>query len=219
MARGLEDRVARASDSPAADKREICRQAIRDGIERHWEDLLITARVFVSRFGLADSRNSVESIAREVLHDAIVRALELADRYDPGRPVRPWLSSVLLNVARETRRERRGAGARISTIADAAQRTGRVTETAGAGLSEADLLDLLRSPQEGPSLTARLETDELLSLVGDGDREVLQLAVVEGLRGKALASRLQISEGAAYTRLSRALTRLREAYARSEHNR
>jgi DNA-directed RNA polymerase specialized sigma24 family protein len=65
-------------------------------------------------------------------------------------------------------------------------------------------------------MTAALEMDELLSLVSDKDQEVLRLAAIDGLRGKSLANRLQISEGAAYTRLNRALTRLAQAYSRSE---
>lgn len=211
--------MERSSDSPTTDEQEARLRTIRNGIERYWEDLFVTARVFVRRFDLASPANSAEAIAQEVLHDAVVRALELANRYDPARPVRPWLFGILLNVARETRRQRWGERTRVSTIAHAARRTGLISESAGATLTEEELLDLLRDPEDGPSLTARLDTEDLLSLVDEGDQEVLRLAVVGGRRGKLLAERLQISEGAAYTRLSRALTRLSKAYAQTGHGR
>ena len=74
------------------------------------------------------------------------------------------------------------------------------------------MFDLLCSSAETAGSGKHVTMDELLSLVEGNDREVLQLAFVEGLRGKALAERLCISEGAAYTRQSRAIARLRRAY-------
>ena len=62
----------------------------------------------------------------------------------------------------------------------------------------------------------RSTADELLSLVDEDHRRLLRLAFIEGLRGKSLAARMGISEGAAWARTSRSLSRLRRAYFESE---
>ena len=58
----------------------------------------------------------------------------------------------------------------------------------------------------------------LLSLVKESDRLVLQLAFINDLKGKDLAAALGISEGSAYTRKHRALTRLKKAYIQANPN-
>ena len=57
---------------------------------------------------------------------------------------------------------------------------------------------------------------ELLDLVHAADRRVLTLRFVYRLRGRELAQELDISHGAARTRLSRALSRLAAAYHRAD---
>jgi len=55
--------------------------------------------------------------------------------------------------------------------------------------------------------------EELLGLVSEPDRQVLRLAIVEGLSGRELAAQLGITEGAARVRLHRAKQQLRRTYS------
>jgi DNA-directed RNA polymerase specialized sigma24 family protein len=57
---------------------------------------------------------------------------------------------------------------------------------------------------------------ELISLVGPDDQQMLKLAFQDNLKGNDLAATLKISDGAANVRLSRAISRLRQAYLASE---
>ena len=60
-----------------------------------------------------------------------------------------------------------------------------------------------------------LAVQNLLSLLTEGDRQVLELAFIDDLNGKDLAANLVVSEGAAYTKKSRAIARLRKAYTQA----
>ena len=53
---------------------------------------------------------------------------------------------------------------------------------------------------------------EMLALVKESDRQILTLAIVDGLSGVDLAAVLGIREGAAYVRLARAKEHLRKKY-------
>ena len=57
--------------------------------------------------------------------------------------------------------------------------------------------------------------EETLSLVNESDREVLRLAIVQGLQGADPAARLGTSTGATYVRKCRAIERLKQAFRRS----
>lgn len=191
-----------------ADPRE---QLVR-AIEEYWTELLRGIRIYVFRFGLATDRVLADDLSMEVLQDTIVTALHRHQNYDPSRPARSWLLGVAINHLRHRRRSRIYEDTHRTLVADSPQ-VHRVSQQEGSGaLSEAEMFDLLCAPTETTGPGEQVTMDELLSLVEGNDREVLRLAFVEGYRGKALAERLCISEGAAYTRQSRAIARLRRAY-------
>ena len=83
-------------------------------------------------------------------------------------------------------------------------------------LTEDEMFDLLYQSAGQANSHHQPTLEELLSLVKPSDQEVLRLAFVDGLRGKSLAAALGISEGAAWSRLSRAIARLRKAYFQSK---
>jgi DNA-directed RNA polymerase specialized sigma24 family protein len=64
--------------------------------------------------------------------------------------------------------------------------------------------------------TENLEAHAMLSLVSEGDRVVLRLAMLYGFNGDALAQELDIKPGAARVRLHRALNRLRDAWHKEQ---
>lgn len=188
------------------------RQVLVEAIERHWLDLLRGIQVYVFRFGLARDRASIDDLASEVLQDTVVTALDRYENYDPDRPTRPWLLGIAINHLRHRIRGRDYEDTHCVLVADSPQ-IHRISQQEDPGvLSEAEMFDLLCSPAETTAPGMQVTISELLSLVEVNDQEVLRLAFVEGLRGRALADRLGVSEGAAYTRQSRAVARLRKVY-------
>jgi RNA polymerase sigma factor (sigma-70 family) len=191
------------------------RQILEEAIEQHWQRLLAGIRVYVYKFGLAQSRSSIDSLAREVLNDTVVTALEKASNYSPDRPAHAWLLRVAFNHIRHRLRAQSNRQAdRLVTDTVRAQRV--ATSSDQKTLSEEDMLDLLYQLNNPPFRSDRLTVEEMLSLVTESDRKVLQLVFIEDLRGKALAAELGISEGAAYTRTSRAIANLRKAFDKGE---
>src|SRR5262249_29742091 len=132
--------------------------------------------------------------------------------YDPNRPARPWLSSVLANVTKEERRRRYQHRRRTTSIRSAAHENQR--EGAASEMSDEDLIDRLRRHSDETDPSAGVNLDDLLGLVWPPEREVFRVSVVEALSGRQVAEGLDISEGAAYARLHRALGNLRSAYHR-----
>lgn len=179
------------------------------GIEQEWQQLLTGIRIYVSRFGLAADASTVDTVARDILQDTVVTALGQSGNYDPQRLALPWLLGVAINHIRHRRRAL-GIESRVVPVADLRLSSSR--EGDSRSLSTDEIFDLLTQRANARYRPNQLTVNEILSLVNEDDRQILQLAFMEGLRGKDLAAKLGISEGAAWTRTSRALGRLREAY-------
>jgi RNA polymerase sigma factor (sigma-70 family) len=193
-------------------------QALAAAIEQHWEELLVDSRVWVRSLGL---QGDLEALAWDALQEAIATALRCAGRYDVRCAARPWLRRILFNVIRTVRRDMATERRHVLSLTDAAEsalRASRGHSTAEGNLSDDELLGILGAMTEASHTASDGGFEDLLALAGEADQEVLRLAYGDGLRGAALGARLGISEGAAYTRLSRALARLRTVY-RESYNR
>ena len=186
------------------------RRLLDHAVEQHWPDVLIGVRIYIRKFGLSRDRNSDEALARDVLQDAILLALENADKFDPARPARPWILGFALNCLRHARRSEAYERKHIIPVAEIPEV--RSAEAESGPLSEDEMFGLLyhstqsSRPPDGPCL------EDLLAPLTDGDRAVLRLHFVHDLRGKDLAAALGMNEGRAWARLSRAKARLRELY-------
>jgi RNA polymerase sigma factor (sigma-70 family) len=183
---------------------------LRNAIEREWPHLLTAVRIFVSRFGLVTDGATLEDTAREILHETIATGLAKSAKYNNQKEPLPWLLGIAINHIRHRRRAV-GINSRVVAIADV-RLPSRTPDTGSTHLSSDEMFDLLMRSASANFRSNRLNANELLSLVKEEDRKILHLAFIEGLRGKALAAHLGISEGAALTRTSRAIARLREAY-------
>ena len=182
-------------------------------IEQHWKQLLPSIRVQVKKLNLATDQASVEDMAQEILNEAIAQALQNYAQYDPDRPVLPWLRKIAFNQALMLRRRRNLEDEHITLVGD---ETKKLSEEAGfEQMTEDEMFGLLYQISN-VDFDGKLALNDLLSLVKESDREVLELAFVYSLRGKDLAAKLGISEGAAWVRLSRAIQRLREAYIQNQ---
>jgi RNA polymerase sigma factor (sigma-70 family) len=203
----LEDQ-SEGAPGPARDVNlEHRRGMLAEAAEEHEKELLAGVRLYIWRFGLARNHASIEGLTQEILQDAFVIALQKLAEYEEGRSPIPWLLGIALNVVRHRLRDKIQEN-QAYPISNNVPQMGPSAQSSGSSEEPA-------AEHEEDTLLEGLATDELLSLVGENDRQVLRLAYVEGLGGTAVAARLGISEGAAYTRLSRATTRLRKAYHRA----
>jgi len=180
-------------------------------ITDHTSPLYGTIRSYVARMGLAPGIDS-GSVALEVMQEMVVEALGHAGSFDNRRQPMAWLLGIALNVMRRRR-------------ADEARRYQREVSLGHLSLlhpeleSESELLDTIgHTAESGPEQL--IESDEqardLLALVSEKDREVLQLAYLEDFDREALASRLGTTNGAARMRLHRALDHLRQAWSEKQ---
>jgi RNA polymerase sigma factor (sigma-70 family) len=186
-------------------------RALIEAIKTHEAELRRDARFYVYKFGPPDD---IHTFAEDVLQDALMKALDIAARFDTSRPARPWLRTIIMNMARTACKKRRTERKYIQPVTDAAR--GVVArEDDPNEFSEDHLFGLLGAASEAADQAVDDGVEETLALVNESDREVLRLAICEGFQGADLASRLGISTGAAYVRKCRAIERLKQAFKRS----
>lgn len=208
----LARREDNSGDADRADQSVANDDALRilqRAIEDRYEELLVSARVFVFQLGLTRNRETAQSMAEEAVQNAIVAAMRGAVTYNTAYPPHPWLRKIVYNTVLSMRRGRRIERRYIVPITETA---GDSANAASTGPDEIVLLARLRGITEQAEMSGEPDTTELLALVSERDAEVLRLSVIDGLNGAELATALGTSEGAAYTRLSRAKARLRQRY-------
>jgi len=103
-------------------RREAVEQAYRD----HADDVYRVAYAL-----LRDPDAAVDAT-----HDAFARAYERWETYDAGRPLRPWLMTIVANVARDSLRRRR---VRTLAIPALAAQAAAAMGAAGAGADPAEI--------------------------------------------------------------------------------
>lgn len=181
---------------------------LRQFISGESEALLGTLRYYVVRAGLANGRDAALA-AVELLNEVVVEALEHADRFRPSGQPMAWLLGIAANLIRRKQAECAIRNRREPLVRD-------LYSGAQDALSEDEFFDRVASRAVGEP-TEEWEANEavsaILAHVSEGDRRVLQLAILHDLNGEALAQELGIKPGAARVRLHRALNRLREAWS------
>ena len=124
--------------------------------------------------------------AQDLANETFYRIFSKARTFEPKKAFRPWFFAVATNVWRAWLRRRRPPEVPLQVLPETAEEQ----EPAG--------------PSPGKEQAARL-----LDQLGEVDREILVLRHYEGLKLKDIARQLGLSPGAVYTRLFRALERLR----------
>lgn len=130
----------------------------------------------------------------DIVHEVVVRALDSIHRYDPARPLRPWLCGIAIKVChkhwRRLRRARRTEAALVGIAGGAAaQDSNPETELA----ARESLVRLRRALDElSPTL-----------------RETLLLACCEEYSTDEVAQMTGTTANAVYTRICRARELLR----------
>src|SRR5262249_50404330 len=124
------------------------------------------------------------------------RALEARSRYQPGSNARAWLMRILHNVAVSEHR-----------------RTARDLRLRGRFAVEPRLLPAIA--EEAP----RIALGPAFARLRPADQRVLELAGLEGLRYREVASALKWPIGTVMSRLHRARRRLRQSLGQTETHR
>jgi RNA polymerase sigma factor (sigma-70 family) len=167
----------------------------RRGDQDAYGELVTRYQALAARVAYVITASSAE--AEDVAQDAFVKAYYALDRFREGAPFRPWLLRI---VANEAKNRTAAAGRRptveLGTVADRAS-----GETALSPEDAAVAGDLRRG---------------LIAAMGklrEDDRLVLQYRYFLDLSEVEMAAALGVARGTVKSRLSRAMTRLREVYA------
>ncbi|HUF28180.1 MAG TPA: RNA polymerase sigma factor [Gemmatimonadaceae bacterium] len=132
--------------------------------------------------------------ARDAVQDAFVRAFQALDRFDAGRPFRPWLLRILRNRCNDLLRgQRRRVGLEVLDALPA--------DHDGVGGRDGS----------GDAADARELIWRALGRIASEHREVLVLKELEGLRYAEIAQVAGIPEGTVASRLYHARRALRSA--------
>ena len=169
------------------DESKLIRHAA-NGDEAAWEPLVIAHQQVVFRLAylLLGDPDDAEDIAQETF----LRAWKYLKRFDPKRPLRPWLLSIATNLARN---RHRSVGRYVAALTRAFR-----NEPAPANIEEKS--------------TQHLEASELWKAVQTlsvPDQQIVYLRYFLDLSVNETAEVLQVPEGTVKSRLSRALERLR----------
>jgi RNA polymerase sigma-70 factor (ECF subfamily) len=164
--------------------------SLRDGEAVAWEELF--RKVYPSMFAFAARRLGSEE-GRDAVAETMARAVASKERLPvASAAMAPWLFGILRHV-----------------VADAQRRSYRARR-----------LRAWSTSPEMPMDSERLESDEerkalraAFALLGERDRELLELRVVAGLTVEETGRVLGMQGGAVRTAQSRALARLRKHLA------
>jgi RNA polymerase sigma-70 factor (ECF subfamily) len=150
------------------------------------------------------------SLADDVFQNTFLQLYTKVGKYEPGRPVRPWLYTIATHQAIDALRR---AG-RHQALSLEQQRE------AGADGEVRTLTGMLESAAPGPPDLAlaeerRVHVRQSVDRLPDFLRQVVMLAYYQGLKYREIADVLKIPVGTVKSRLHAALVKLQEAWGAS----
>lgn len=147
------------------------------------------------------------NLAEDVFQNTFLQVFKKIGKYDPARPVKPWLYAIATNQAIDALRR----SSRFQALSLDQEREEAESDTP-------QLLSLLEARGAGPLETAQGEERRLLVRAGvdrlpEFLRQVVVLAYYQGLKYSDIADIMGIPVGTVKSRLHAALGRLQEAWA------
>lgn len=133
-------------------------------------------------------------LAADVVHDAWVRAVERAGRFEGRSAFRTWIVGIVVNLIREHRRSERQNGSPSDETQTEWEMTAESAELEVAGVDPLDL-------------------EAAIAALPTGFRQILVLHDVEGFTHDEIATMLSIAPGTSKSQLARARQRVRELLA------
>lgn len=166
---------------------DLVRRA-RRGEAAAWEALLRRHQEPVFRLAYLILGDAAD--AEDTAQDAFIRAYQALERFDEARPLRPWLLSIVANLARN---RRRGLGRYWAALQRAFRENPEPYHP---------------PPERAAAADARRLREAVARLRPDG-RDVVYMRYFLSLSEAETAEALGIPVGTAKSRLSRALAQLR----------
>jgi RNA polymerase sigma-70 factor (ECF subfamily) len=159
----------------------------RAGDQAAWDALVREHQQVAFRLAYLFLGDATE--ADDISQEAFVRVYRSFDRFDTARPFRPWLLSIVANLARN---RRRSLGRYLAVWRRMAQAASQ------------------RAPAVDQSETWRAQALwQAVRRLGEQDQEVIYLRYYLELPESEMASTLGVAPGTIKSRLHRALVRLR----------
>ena len=185
-------------------------EPVHQFLQENEANLRRIATLYVIRSGLA-RYESVQTIAEEVLQDAVLEALAHSERFASAQQPFAWFMGVLVNVIKR-KRVSVAKRARFEVSLNALQ---PFPDTDNAARD-----DLLLSQQPGLEqlVETREQLREVMALIPTKDAEMMQMALVQGFQADKLGEALGVTQNAARVRLHRALSRLRKVWKQQREN-
>ena len=214
----MNQKIKRSLELSAIPKRTQKQQILCDAIQQNHDTLKDTIKAKVSNiiknfgttFDLSCKPNSINTIATEILHNTVETVLNKSEEFDLNKAPFPWILAIAMYKVKGWQRDRTRSSKKVVSIDK--------FSSFKNNSSKENLLEILTKPSQSSNAEDLMMLEYLLSLVNGSDRRVLQLAFVDDFNGKDLAAALSVSEGTAYTRRHRALTRLKQAYIQANLN-
>ena len=164
-------------------KPEVTDCALLEGNVQEW--IVCCSQRF---FPLARRIAGEDSLAEDALQISWIKILQAINRaYFNGPKACPWVAKIVANTSKDIRRQRRRRREAPLLEVEAS------TQTPEDLAQEKQMLILLR---------------EMISLLPETYRQVIELRVVKGFSTRQTADRLHVSQGSVRTRLHRAVNLL-----------
>ena len=166
---------------------------VQDGRQQFFEPLVRAYEAEATRIAVAIVGDG--DGARDAVQEAFIKAYRAIDRFDLGRPFRPWFLQILRNECRDALRRRK-----------AGFESRRMTEV---------MAERLPSDADAAATQRRAEAREILwkglGAISVEHREVLVLKEIEGLSYGEIADAVDVPEGTVASRLYHARRALKDA--------
>lgn len=160
------------------------------GHEAAWTALVQMHQESIFRLAYLLLRNTDD--AKDVAQETFIRAFQSLDKFDQSRPLRPWLSRITINLARN---RQRSIGRYLAHLTRWFQQEPKSTEP---------------GPHELHQQTWQSETLwQAIRCLGQSDQEIIYLRYFLELSVTETAQVVEIAPGTVKSRLHRALGRLR----------
>jgi RNA polymerase sigma factor (sigma-70 family) len=194
------------SENAPADE-EGRRVLLETTFDRDRDVLLGIIETYLRRYSVTHAWQETREAALDVYTELFYEAMRALQKFDASRPPRAWLLGIAQNLVLRKKVERAKEWKRAAQNIEAKPELGD-DET------DAEAFDRLaaasRHYHELQSPLEKQQTlDEILSGVGEDDREIIWLSIVCGLQSEVVGQKLGINAAAARKRLQRALERLR----------
>lgn len=184
-------------------------QRLQAFIAEHNAHLLNTLKIYVRNGGLATDYAQAETIARELLSEITIAALQHADRFDTTRHPMSWLLGIAANMVKRRQASYVRLQQREPLLRDLYVHHERslsddeLFDWVGEQTAAVTVVNNSRDIHENEVVTG------LLAQLSPSDQQVIQLAILQDMDGDSVAQALGIAPGTARMRLHRALRKLR----------